>query len=37
MGELQSYRDERQIPKGLKPGILYVDQFHNTILVPYNS
>ena len=35
MGEIQSYANERQIPKDLKPGLLYVDNQYNTILVPY--
>lgn len=37
MGEIQAYQAEKQIPKDLKPGLLYVDKVHNTILVPYNS
>ena len=37
MAERQSYGNEKQIPKDLKPGLLYVDKQHNTILVPYNN
>lgn len=37
MEDIQSYQNEKQLPKDLKPGLLYVDKQHNTILVPYNS
>lgn len=37
MDEIQSYKTEKQLPKDLKPGLLYVDKNNNTILVPYNS
>ena len=37
MEDIQSYGNEKQFPKDLKPGLLYVDKLHNTILVPYNA
>lgn len=38
MDDIQSYASgNKEIPKDLKPGILYVDKAHYTILVPYNS
>ncbi len=37
MEDIQSYQNERQFPKDLKPGLLYVDKQHFSILVPYNS
>jgi nucleosome binding factor SPN SPT16 subunit len=37
MDEILSYKTEKQLPKDLKPGLLYVDKNNNTILVPYNS
>lgn len=37
MEDIQSYQSEKQLPKDLKPGLLYVDKEHNTILVPYNA
>ena len=37
MDEIQSYRGEKEMPKDLKAGLLYVDKIHNTILVPYNN
>lgn len=38
MGEIQSYKTAKEVPaRDLKPGLLYVDKVHNTILVPYNN
>ena len=37
MGDIQSYSSEKQFPKDLKPGVLYVDKSHDSILVPVNS
>lgn len=37
MGEIQSYANEKQFPKDVKPGLLYVDKNHNTILVPISN
>lgn len=37
MGDVQSYQSERQVPKDVKPGLLYVDKQHNTVLIPYNN
>jgi len=37
MDEIQSYSNQQQVPKDLKPGLLYVDNAHFTILVPYNN
>ena len=37
MGEVASYSNEKQIPRDIKPGQLYVDKNHNTILVPVNQ
>jgi hypothetical protein len=36
MGDISSYPSERQFPKDIRPGQLYVDKNHNTILVPIN-
>ena len=37
MEDIQAYTNERQFPKDLKPGLIYVDKVHNTVLVPYNA
>ena len=37
MGDIQSYQNERQVPKDVRPGLLYVDKQHNTVLIPYNN
>jgi len=37
MGEIESFKSPNQIPKDLKPGLLYVDAPHFTVLIPYNS
>lgn len=37
MENTNSYTNDRQLPKDLKPGQLYVDKAHDTILVPFNN
>lgn len=37
MGEIQSYSSDKQFPKDIKPGQLYVDKTHDSILVPINN
>ncbi len=37
MEDIQAYTNEKQFPKDLKPGLIYVDKVHNTVLVPYNA
>jgi nucleosome binding factor SPN SPT16 subunit len=37
MGEIQSYSQVKEVPRDVKPGLLYVDKAHSTILVPYNN
>lgn len=37
MENINSYSNEKQLPKDLKPGQLYVDKTHDTILVPFNN
>lgn len=37
MGDISAYSSERQFPKDLRPGQLYVDKAHDSILVPINS
>ena len=37
METIQSYTTERQIPKDIKPGQLYIDKNHDTILIPVNN
>ncbi len=37
MANIQSYENERQIPKDFKAGQLYVDNAHDTILIPVNA
>lgn len=37
MGTIQSYQNDKQFPKDLKPGQLYVDNNHDTILIPVNQ
>jgi nucleosome binding factor SPN SPT16 subunit len=38
MGEVQSYNSPKEAaPRDLKPGLLYVDHKHDTVLIPYNN
>ncbi len=37
MDQIQAYANERQFPRDLKAGQLYVDKNHDCILVPVNQ
>ncbi len=37
MGDIESFKSAAQVPRDLKPGLLYVDAPHFTVLIPYNA
>lgn len=37
MDKIQSYSNEKQFPRDIKPGMLYVDKNHDTVLIPVNN
>lgn len=37
MESAQAYSNEKQFPKDMKPGQLYVDKNHDAILVPFRN
>lgn len=37
MENIQAYANDKQMPKDVKPGHIYVDKQHDAILVPINA
>ena len=37
MGNIIAYRSEKEFPRDMKPGQLYVDKARNVVLLPINN